>query len=104
MTQNAAARSGQSGPLTSRRKSASITPGNITTLQVLAVDFPFAEAEVGDTVTVSFRSALIAGIVYSTAAVLVAGTVKLYFANITAGTVNQTAVTANVSLQKSVGG
>lgn len=104
MAQNAAARSGQSGPITARRKSASITPGSITTLQTVAVDFAFPEAEVGDVVQVSFRAALTAGIVFSASAVLVAGTVKLYFANITAGTLVQGAITANVAIDKSVGG
>lgn len=103
MVQNAASRSGQSGPITARRKSATITPGSITTLQTVATDFVFAEAAVGDVVAVSFRSALVAGIIFSHAAVLVAGTVKLYFSNITAGTVVQTIITANVSLDKSVG-
>ncbi len=97
-----ASRSGQSGPLTTRQKSASITPGAITTLQTVSADFAFAEAAVGDVVTVSFRAALVAGIIYSAAVVLVPGTVKLYFSNITAGTLTQTAITANVSLQKAL--
>jgi hypothetical protein len=95
-----AARSAQSGPFASRSKSASITPGAITTLQTIAVDFAMAEAKVGDQIGVSFNSALVAGIVFSMAAVLVNGTVKLYFANITAGTLTQTAIVANVKASK----
>lgn len=100
MTDANATRSSQSGPFASRRKSRSITPGAITTLQTIAVDFALAEAGVGDVVSVSFNSALVAGIIFSTAAVLVAGTVKLYFSNITAGTLTQTAITANVQVNK----
>lgn len=97
-----AVRSAQSGPFVGRRKAAAITPGAITTLQTIAVDFPFAEAEVGDIVTVSFNAALVAGIIFSMAAVLVKGTVKLYFSNITAGTLTQTIITPNVGVSKSV--
>jgi hypothetical protein len=100
MTAANAVRASQSGPFTSRRKSATITPGAITTLQTVAVAFPFAEAEVGDTVGCSFRSALVAGIIFSSSAVLVKGTVTLYFANITAGTLTQTIITANVNIEK----
>lgn len=97
-----AVRSSQSGPFTSRRKQAAITPGAITTLQTIAVDVVFPEAEVNDVIAVSFKSALVAGIIFSMATVLVKGTVKLYFANITAGTLTQTALTANVSVGKDV--
>jgi hypothetical protein len=102
MSNSNAVRSAQSGPFTGRRKSAAITPGAITTLQTVSVDFALPEAAVGDVVAVSFNSALVAGIIFSAAAVLVAGTVKLYFANITAGTLTQTAITANVQVNKGV--
>lgn len=102
MSDSNAVRSAQSGPFTGRRKSASITPGAITTLQTVSADFALAEADVGDVVSVSFRSALVAGIIFSTAVVLVKGTVKLYFANITAGTLTQTAIVANVQVNKGV--
>lgn len=100
MAQNAAARSGQSGPITSTRKSASVTPGNITTLQTLVVDFAFSGAAVGDIPTVSPAAATVAGVLIGTPYILAAGTVKVPFFNITAGTLNQTAITLNVSLQK----
>lgn len=102
--QNTAQRSGQSGPISQRKKSRSITPGAITTLQTVAVDFALAEAKPGDVISVSFNAALTAGIICSAVACLVAGTVKIYFANITAGTLTQPAITANVSVQKGVGG
>jgi len=102
MTQNAATRSAQSGPIVGRRKSASITPGAITTLATVAVDFPFTEAAVGDVVAVSFDSALVAGIVAGLPYVALAGHVRIPFSNITAGTLTQTAINANVRLSKSV--
>jgi hypothetical protein len=97
-----AVRASQSGPFTGRRKSASITPGAITTLQTVAVDVAMPSVRIGDTVAVSFNSALVAGIIYSTAAVLANGTVRLYFANITAGTLTQTAITANIQANRGV--
>lgn len=100
MVQNAASRSGQSGPLTSRRKSASITPGSITTLLTVDVDFAFAEAAIGDSVNVSFNSAPTAGIVSGAPYIAVAGHVRIPFSNITAGTLVQGAITANVVLNK----
>ena len=64
------------------------------------MSFTLAEAAIGDVVSVSFNSALVAGIIHSASAILVAGTVTLYFANITAGTLTQTAITANVQVNK----
>ncbi len=100
MVQNAASRSGQSGPLSVVRKSASVTPGNITTLQTLVVDFAFAGAAVGDIPSVSPSAAPVAGINIGAPYILAAGVVKVPFFNITAGTVNQTAITLNVALSK----
>jgi hypothetical protein len=102
MVQNAAERSAQSGPLAGRRKSASITPGAITTLQTVAADFAFAEAAVGDVVSVSFDAALVAGIICGQPYVAVAGHVRLPFSNFTAGTLTQTAINANVRLLKAL--
>ncbi len=97
-----AVRASQSGPFAGRRKSASITPGLITTLQTVAVAFVMASARVGDVVAVSFGSALVAGIIHSSTAVLANGTVTLYFSNITAGSLTQTAITANVQANRGV--
>ena len=104
VAQAAASRSGQSGPLTSRRKSASITPGAITTLLTVNADFPFAEAAIGDVASVSFDGPTVAGILVGAPYVAVAGHVRIPFFNITAGTLTQPAIVANVSLSKSVGG
>lgn len=100
MAQNAASRSGQSGPLTTRAKRASITPGAVPNAGVVDVDFPFAEAAVGDVVSCSFNTALVSGILFAGAWVAVAGHVTLRFSNITAAPVNQVAVVANVSIEK----
>lgn len=103
MTQNAATRSAQSGPLVGRSKSASITPGAITTLATVAVDFVFADAAVGDSVAVSYDAANVPGIIAGIPYIAVAGHVRLPFTNITAGTVTQTALTAKVRLSKNLG-
>lgn len=103
VAQAAASRSGQSGPVTSRRKSASITPGSITTLLTVDADFAFAEAAVGDAVSVSLGAAPTAGIVVGQPYIAVAGHVRIPFVNITAGTLVQGAITAHVVLNKSVG-
>jgi hypothetical protein len=100
MVQNAASRSGQSGPLTTRAKRASITPGAIANATAVDVDFAFAEAAVGDVVSVSFNSALVAGILFAGASIATAGHVTLRFSNITGAPVTQTAIVANVSIEK----
>lgn len=100
MTQNAVERSGQSGPIAVRRKSASITPGAIANATAVDVDFVFAEAAVGDIASVSFSSALVAGILFAGASIASAGHVTLRFSNITGAPVTQTAITANVSISK----
>ncbi len=99
--QNAGTRAGQSGPLLGSRKSSSITPGNITTLATVAVSVTFAGVKVGDSLNVSFNSALVAGIICGQPYCDTDGTVKIPFSNITAGTVNQTAITANIRVNKS---
>lgn len=98
--QNAGTRSGQSGPLLGTRKSSSITPGNITTLATVAVSVTVAGVKIGDGLSVSFNSALVAGIIAGQPYCDTDGTVKIPFSNITAGTVNQTAVTANIRVNK----
>lgn len=96
-----ASRSSQSGPFVGRRKSASITPGLIEADSPVDVSFAFAEAAVGDIVTVSFDSAMVDGVGFVGASVAVAGTVKLRFAAF--GTSRtQTAITANVGVSKPV--
>ncbi len=102
MVQNAASRSGQSGPLSSRRKSTSITPGDVTTLATVDHDFVMAEAAVGDVASVSFNTKPVAGIVVGMPYIAVAGHVRIPFSNITAGTLTQVAIVANVSLQKAL--
>lgn len=104
MTQAAASRSGQAGPITSRRKSASITPGSLTTLLTVDVDFAFPEASIGDVASVSLGAAPTAGIAVGAPYIAVAGHVRIPFFNFTAGTLVQGAIVANVSLSKSVGG
>jgi len=100
MAQNASSRSGQSGPVNRVQKSASVTPGNITTLQTLVVDFAFTGARVGDIPTVSPAAATVAGILIGMPYILANDVVKVPFFNITAGTLNQTAISLNVALQK----
>lgn len=100
MVQNAAARSGQSGPISTRRKSASVTPGVLTTLLTVAVDFAFAEAQIGDIPSVSADAATTAGILIGAPYIAVAGHVRVPFFNITAGSLTQGAITLNVSLDK----
>lgn len=102
MSNSNAVRSAQSGPFTGRRKSASITPGAMATLVGVAVDFPFAEAAVGDVVSVSFDAPLVAGIIFAGASVAAPGHVSLRFQNGSAGTLTQTAIGTNVQLNKSV--
>lgn len=97
-----ASRSSQSGPFVGRRKSASITPGAIANATAVDVDFPLAEAAVGDIATVSFDLALVAGILFAGASIVTAGHVTLRFSNITGAPVIQTAITANVGVSKSV--
>jgi hypothetical protein len=98
----AAARSGQAGPITTRSKRASITPGNVTTLATVDADFAFPGAEVGDIASVSFNVAPTAGLVVGAPYIAVAGHVRIPFVNITAGTLAQGAIVANVQLAKSL--
>jgi hypothetical protein len=95
-----ASRSGQSGPLNIRRKSASITPGDVTTLATVDHDFAFAEAAVGDVASVSFNTKPVAGLLVGAPYIAVAGHVRIPFTNVTAGTLSQVAIVANVSVQK----
>jgi hypothetical protein len=102
MVQNAASRSGQSGPISSTRKSASITPGAITALATVDADFAMPGAAVGDVASVSFNTKPVDGIVAGAPYIAVAGHVRIPFANITAGTLTQVAIVANVNLQKAL--
>jgi hypothetical protein len=95
-----AARAAQAGPLNTRRKSTSITPGEVLSLATVDHDFVFAEAAIGDIASVSFNTAPVAGIVVGAPYVAVAGHVRIPFANITAGPLTQVAIVANVSIQK----
>lgn len=103
MSQAAVERSAQSGPISGRKKSASITPGAIANATAVDVNFAFTEAEVGDVASVSFDDALVAGILFAGASIHAKGTVILRFSNITGAPVTQVAIRANVHLQKSVG-
>jgi len=103
VAQLAQARGSQSGPFTGVSKSASITPGAIANAVAVDVDFPMADAAVGDVATVSFNLALVAGILFAGASIVTAGHVTLRFSNITAAPVTQTAIVANVNLQKPLG-
>jgi len=100
VAQNASSRSGQSGPVSRTQKTASVTPGNITTLQTLVVDFAFVGARVGDIPSVSPAAATVAGILIGQPYILANDVVKIPFFNITAGTLNQTAISLNVGLAK----
>jgi hypothetical protein len=102
MSQNAASRSGQSGPISSTRKSASITPGDVTTLATVDHDFVMPGAAIGDVASVSFNTKPVAGLVVGAPYIAVAGHVRIPFSNITAGTLTQVAIVANVSLQKAL--
>lgn len=103
VAQLAQTRGSQSGPFTGVSKSASITPGAIANATAVDVDFPMADAEVGDVASASFDEAMVAGILFAGASVETAGHVTLRFSNITAAPVTQTAIGANVNLQKSLG-
>jgi hypothetical protein len=100
MVQNAGQRSGQAGPIASRFKRASITPGDVTTLATVDVDFAMAEAAVGDLAVVSFNAKPTAGLLVGAPYIAVAGHVRIPFTNVTAGTLTQGAITANVGLSK----
>jgi hypothetical protein len=100
MSQNAVQRSAQSGPIATRFKRAAVTPGSITTLQTVDVDFAMAGAAVGDVAAVSFNTKPTDGILVGAPYIAVAGHVRIPFINITAGTLVQGAITANVSLAK----
>jgi hypothetical protein len=100
MVQNAASRSGQTGPVNRVSKSAAVTPGNITTLATVVVDFAFAGVAPGDIPTVSPSTAPLAGVQIGQPYILGANVVKVPFFNITAGTLNQTAITLNVAVAK----
>jgi len=102
MAQNAASRSAQSGPLNARRKSAAVTPGAITTLATVNVDFVLAEAAVGDIATVSLDAAPEPGLLVGAPYIAVAGHVRIPFLNITGSTVTQGAITANVGIAKTL--
>jgi len=95
-----ASRAAQAGPIVGRRKSASITPGAITNGTVVYVDFPFAEAAVGDIAVVSFDNDLVAGILCGHPTVHAAGHVRIPFTNVTGAPVTQVAVPTNVGLSK----
>lgn len=104
MGNSAASRSSQAGPFLNRRKSASITPGAIANATAVDVDFAMTGAEVGDVASVSFNSALVAGILFAGASIAAPGHVILRFSNITGAPVTQTAIVANVSIQKNLPG
>lgn len=97
---NSAARAAQSGPVATRRLSANITPGAVTNGTVLYVDFAFADAEVGDGVSVSFDDDLVAGILAGQPTVHAAGHVRIPFTNVTGAPVTQVQVKANVTIDK----
>lgn len=100
MVQNAAQRSAQSGPIATRYKRASITPGAISSLGTVDADFAMAGAAVGDIASVSFDTKPVDGILVGAPYIAVAGHVRIPFVNVTAGPLTQVAITANVGLSK----
>lgn len=101
MTQNAAQRSSQSGPFTGRRKTANLTPGAIGAGATVVVDFPFADAAVGD-LAIASAGPLVDGIIIGAPYVATTGHVSVPFTNATAAPVAQTIIATTVGLNKQV--